>query len=251
MTTTNLGHVHAADLSPIQFNDTYALKEPVLIVDGAAAWKVTRTWTPSYFAESYGEKLVNVSHNATGVFDYRDGASSGKVTMLRMPFRDAIQAILSAEGAKYYIQQQGIRASFAELAGDVEVPSFIPSQYTGDPNLWVGGRGSRTPLHYDRKPNFLAQVFGTKKITFFPPEDGEKLYPAVGTNYPHCSLVNFFEPDLAEFPLFAEVQNHGLELQVGPGEMLYIPPRWWHAVECLSTAISLNYWHDPVSKSAP
>lgn len=35
-----------------------------------------------------------------------------------------------------------------------------------------------------------------------------------------------------------------LEVEVGPGETLYLPAGWWHAVEQSPDTITVNYWHD-------
>uniref|UniRef100_A0A1D1ZN93 JmjC domain-containing protein n=1 Tax=Auxenochlorella protothecoides TaxID=3075 RepID=A0A1D1ZN93_AUXPR len=35
-----------------------------------------------------------------------------------------------------------------------------------------------------------------------------------------------------------------LEVEVGPGETLYLPAGWWHAVEQSPDTIAVNYWHD-------
>ena len=46
--------------------------------------------------------------------------------------------------------------------------------------LWVSTRGAVTPLHFDAADSFLAQMRGTKRVTFFPPDAlaGLYAYPA-------------------------------------------------------------------------
>ena len=41
--------------------------------------------------------------------------------------------------------------------------------------------------------------------------------------------------DDEEFPL-------AIEALLGPGDMLYIPPNWWHEVEAVNVSLSVNAW---------
>jgi len=47
-------------------------------------------------------------------------------------------------------------------------------------------------------------------------------------------------PDTERFPLFAQAQ--GEELFLEAGEMLYLPPHYWHFVRSLSTSFSISFW---------
>lgn len=47
-------------------------------------------------------------------------------------------------------------------------------------------------------------------------------------------------PDLDRFPLFAQVRSVRCVLRAG--EMLYIPPYFWHHIESLETSFSVSFW---------
>jgi ribosomal protein L16 Arg81 hydroxylase len=47
-------------------------------------------------------------------------------------------------------------------------------------------------------------------------------------------------PDLARFPRFAHAQPWAATLD--PGDVVYIPRRWWHHVRALSKATSVSLW---------
>ena len=55
-----------------------------------------------------------------------------------------------------------------------------------------------------------------------------------------CSQVDVENPDLAKFPKFAEAP--WMECTLQEGEMLYMPPRFWHHVRSLSTSFSVSFW---------
>jgi lysine-specific demethylase 8 len=56
----------------------------------------------------------------------------------------------------------------------------------------------------------------------------------------NTSQVNAEQPDLTLYPLFSQVQymDHVLE----PGDILYIPPKWWHYLRSLDTSFSVSFW---------
>ncbi len=108
-------------------------------------------------------------------------------------------------------------------------------------NLWLGPGNNFTPLHYDAADNFLTQIRGRKRVMLCPPREIARLYP-----YPfsyvanHFSQVNLHAPDLTRFPAWAHADRAVLEF--GPGDMLFIPVYWWHAVWGIDQNMSINYW---------
>ena len=73
--------------------------------------------------------------------------------------------------------------------------------------------------------------------------------------YPHrdymsrnVSLVQHARDfDRDQFPMFEDAEY--IDCEIGPGDTLYIPPRWWHHIEAVrgsepegSYNISVNYW---------
>ena len=59
----------------------------------------------------------------------------------------------------------------------------------------------------------------------------------------HKSRVNYRAVDLERFPAFALAK--GKQIELGPGDMLFVPPYTWHYVETLTPSVSLSTWsHD-------
>ncbi len=52
--------------------------------------------------------------------------------------------------------------------------------------------------------------------------------------------VDLDEPLSEQFPLFAAAEYQDVVLCAG--EMLYIPPGWWHYVKSLSVSFSISFW---------
>lgn len=124
-------------------------------------------------------------------------------------------------------------------------------------NVWLGPKGTRTPLHTDPYHNIFSQVLGYKYVRLYPPEATRSVYPRGvddnGINESNTSMVEIrFDPaggrgnvvvvdDGGSFPLFDEWREFR-EVIVGPGECLYIPAGWWHYVEALTTSFSVSFW---------
>jgi lysine-specific demethylase 8 len=53
-----------------------------------------------------------------------------------------------------------------------------------------------------------------------------------------CSSVDADRPDHARYPLFQQVAVSELVLE--PGDLLFLPRRWWHYVRSLAPSISVN-----------
>lgn len=47
-------------------------------------------------------------------------------------------------------------------------------------------------------------------------------------------------PDLEKFPQFAGLEHWDCTLE--PGDMLFIPSKWWHFVKSLSVSFSVSFW---------
>jgi lysine-specific demethylase 8 len=141
-----------------------------------------------------------------------------------------------------------IRTALPELWPDVRFPPFVDEDKYRTVNFWFGPGNNFTPLHYDAADNFLAQIRGRKQVILCPPREIARCYPfplsyaANPFSYAanHFSQVNVVSPDLTRFPGWAHADRAVLEL--GPGDMLFIPVYWWHAVWGIDPNMSINYW---------
>ena len=114
--------------------------------------------------------------------------------------------------------------------------------------IWIGNR-IQVGTHYDAKENVACCVAGERRFTLFPPEHIVNLYPGPFELTPAgipVSMVDPHAPDLARYPRFAEAAQHAQSGTLQPGDAIYIPYGWWHAVESLSpVSMLVNYWWTP------
>lgn len=104
------------------------------------------------------------------------------------------------------------------------------------PCFFFGSPGNVTPLHLDNceTHNLFFQVRGTKKF-----------FIVQGKDIPHCYRVGWLRSkidarhvDYNEYPWFANATVYELDIQ--PGEVLYMPPVTWHQTYATETNVSFN-----------
>jgi lysine-specific demethylase 8 len=138
------------------------------------------------------------------------------------------------------------------LQNDIKIPSFCDdaSYQVGLGRLysvmwWLGPRGSTSPLHFDPLDNLLMQIMGRKVIWLFSPHvRGASWHYAghEGRYQPNTSPINPEHYDAKQYPLFREQGPVALTCVLTPGDILYIPSKWWHYVRSVDTSASVNVW---------
>ncbi|XP_032833369.2 HSPB1-associated protein 1 isoform X2 [Petromyzon marinus] len=113
-----------------------------------------------------------------------------------------------------------------------------------DSTLWLGSEGANTPCHFDTYGfNLVLQIYGRKRWHLFPPGDSPFLQP---TRVPYeessvFSRVHPLSPGHRRSQRLSRAHHHRVTLS--PGQILFVPPLWWHYVESLDQAtVSANTW---------
>ncbi|XP_061330088.1 bifunctional peptidase and arginyl-hydroxylase JMJD5 isoform X2 [Pezoporus flaviventris] len=131
-----------------------------------------------------------------------------------------------------------------ELKEDISIPDYCCLGEGEEEhitiNAWFGPEGTISPLHQDPQQNFLAQVFGRKYIRLYSPQDSENLYPHESQILHNTSQVDVEDPDLVKFPNFRKAAFQSCVLM--PGQVLFIPVKYWHYVRSLDVSFSVSFW---------
>jgi hypothetical protein len=112
-------------------------------------------------------------------------------------------------------------------------------------NLWVGSNNVTAPCHYDGYHNFYVQISGTKRFILASPRARSWLrpFPFLHPSHAQCQkrLGTF---TLADNDVLSS-KDEFYEAVLEPGDILYLPPLWFHEVTSLSRSISVNAWTPP------
>jgi hypothetical protein len=223
-----------------EFEERFLFPQRPVIISGAMEdWPARERWTNDYLTEKVGARTVDIRNPKKRLID-------------APPMKLAEYIDLLAGGAisdgQLYAANLPIRTTLPELWPDVRFPPFVDEDKYREVNLWFGPGNNFTPLHYDPGNNFLTQIRGRKQMILCPPREIARLYPfpfsyadnpySYAAN--HMSQVDVLSPDLTRFPAWAHADRALLEL--GPGDMLFIPIYWWHAVWGIDQNMSISYW---------
>lgn len=222
---------------PVFLREYVARNRPVVVENAFPACPAQRQWTPQYFRERFGSRDVQISPSE------------------RMSFAGFIDAVLASSEAAPgpYMYRLFIGPHLPELLPDLLPmnPYAFPRRLASPlmPRRWrrpdgylkllIGGAGGRFPiLHYDLENAHAAitEIYGDKEFILYPPEDSACMYPR--PEMPNqSSIPDVHHVDPARYPLFADATQHHTVLH--PGDMVFVPSRWWHGARALSPSISI------------
>lgn len=228
----------AADLPYQAFvRDYVARNRPVVVENALQACAAAQRWTPQFFRERFAARRIQVSPSE------------------QMTFADFIDAVLASreDAPGPYMYRLFIGPHLPELLPDLEplnpyafprrlASPLMPRQWRrpdGYLKLLIGGVGGRFPfLHYDLENAHatITEIYGDKEFILYPPEDAAYLYPK--PDMPNQSTIpDVQRVDMRRFPLYAQATQYHTVLH--PGDMVFVPSRWWHGARALSPSISI------------
>jgi hypothetical protein len=183
-----------------------------------------------------------------GKYFYSDDLKGFNFERRRMKFGAALESIVSSVGAP---------GSPSIYVGSVPASDFLPGFAALNPmpllnpavapRVWIG-HAANVSSHYDTVDNMACVAAGARRFTLFAPQSINKLYVGPIDNTmagQPVSLAASSAPDKDKFPLFEQIKDQSLIVDLEAGDALYLPKLWWHQVE--STApfnVLVNYWWD-------
>jgi len=211
---------------------------PVVAKGAALEWDCCKNWSLDYFSKLYGEKEVTIVGNDTG-------ENSFEVIKLK----DVINNLNSE--TKKYLRFYPFLTQHPEHVNDFDLNWLRKAK--GRWKTWekfqmfIGGEKSGTPMHNAMASNLFIQVFGSKDWILYPPEVSMIVDPSPGKNFhrsaPFKSEDGPFDPFKSEFdPPYHLYENvDAFRVLLEPGDILYNPPHYWHAIQNPTDSIGIGY----------
>lgn len=216
---------------------------PAILTDCICHWPAIKLWRqPAYLLKLAGSRIVPI--------EIGQNYTTENWSQDLVKFRDFFQRQLLTDDTRNrieYLAQHNLFEQIPELKKDIQIPEYCCiSKRTDcdtdqlDIKAWLGPKGTVSPLHHDPKHNLLAQIFGHKRIILASPQDSIHLYPHDGDMLSNTSQVDVEAIDFEKFPLVKNARLYTITLYAG--EVLYIPPKWWHHVRSLDKSFSVSFW---------
>lgn len=214
------------------FFGTYVAQNvPVLLPDFARDWPAIARWSLDHFEHVYGDAPIAIAEGRTSLPAHERNAGRDPRTIAMRELVTRIRAAGETDDFYAIAQDRNLtRPELAPLLHDVDLSrGFLdPKRLASAVALWLGPAGTITPLHHDTSSILFVQVWGRKRVTLIAPSELALLRNA-------RAMYAQVEPH--ELP--SEVRVH--ELELGPGETLFLPVGWWHQVRALTPSISLAF----------
>ena len=227
------------DISQEDFRDKYLKpRKPVVIRNMAKNWPAYQKWTLEYMKEVVGDVEVPLYDSSKA-----DPAAPINSAAAKMKFGDYVD-LIQREPTDLRIFLFDPIKSAPKLLEDYLAPKELMGGFLDKyPNMFFGGKGSVTFLHYDID---MAHIFhthfnGRKHILLFDYKWKERLYRIPYATYA-LEDYNISDPDFEKFPALEGVE--GVECFLEHGDTLFMPTGWWHWMKYLdgSFSISLRAW---------
>ncbi|KAL4485079.1 hypothetical protein ABPG72_014599 [Tetrahymena utriculariae] len=225
------------------YHDFQSYNMPIVLRNAVKHWKAIHKWqSDQYLVSKIGDREVQVEVRKDG--ENKFAYFSKNFVKSSMKYQEFIQLYKDPNRkANYYLAEFGIPEEIVDDIEEIDFGLFMNLEYT---NFWQGASGTESLPHTDDKDNFLCQITGKKTIILIPPTQRPKLYVGAGKNkIKNYSQVDFFNPNLQNFPLFSQIKGK-MKVEINPGDALFIPSFWWHHVKSSNERnLAINFWYTP------
>jgi hypothetical protein len=212
--------------------------KPLIIRKATESWPALKKWTFDYLKETVGDITVPLYDSSKA-----DPSKPINASAAEMKFGDYIDLIQTQPTDLRIFLFDPIKSA-PGLLDDYRSPTDLMGGFLDKyPNMFVGGKGSVTFLHYDID---LAHIFhthfnGRKHVILFDNKWSERLYKIPYATYA-LEDYDIEKPDFKKFPALNGVEGHEAILE--HGDTLFMPTGYWHWMKYLdgSFSISLRAW---------
>lgn len=212
--------------------------QPLVFKKLAINTKASQNWSLENLSENYGQFVMPF---------WNSSLKSGN-TKQTMKFKDGIEDILSQKkNFVLYGGDQDLLNQYPELTRDLELEKitdvkFWKNKFNKIFKIFITCKDNNSPPHSELGHILNIQLKGSKRWLIVPPSETNKLFPTAGQQiylgteeYPSTSKI-----------LDSNLSIKGWVVILEPGDVLYVPPFYWHSVESLDDSISVAYkWATP------
>ncbi len=217
------------------FDEHYTTLTPVVLTGLTDDWP-GRGWSLESLAVRVGNPEIEVQMDREADADFELNSIAHK---RRMRWHDILARLAGDPDTNdFYVtaNNSGLnRKALHPLWQDAgRLPGYLGKSHLGDGFFWMGPKGTVTPWHHDLTQNLLVNMVGTKRVVLVSPAETHRM-----RNHRHCFSLFGADATLSDAP--EAERPHVLTVDIGPGEILFLPVGWWHHVTGLSLTIGMSF----------
>jgi hypothetical protein len=236
-------------------NEIAPLNEPAVLRGLADDWAIVKRAKES--EKSAVDYLISLDNhnpaytiignpNIDGRFFYSEDLNGSNFQRIQAAITATLEQLYALRDSpvthSVAVQAASVRDTMPQFETENSMPLLDD---TVQPTMWLGNK-AMVAAHYDVDDNIACVATGKRRFTLFPPSQIANLYIGPTLNSPGgvpISMVDLRDPDHQRFPLFSNALAESQSATLEPGDAIYIPTPWWHAVESLDNInLLINYW---------
>ena len=160
----------------------YLTNRPVVLRQYHAIRNQVQKWTPEYLDRTFGElgAEIMMRHDDPA---YRDQPDLHRHVTTFGQFLQLVMLTPHSNDVYMVAHNANLIGPLIAMLDDIEIDEDILSGKLVA-NLWLGPKGTVTPLHHDDANNLFLQIHGSKRVLLISPCEGESLYNESGVYSP-------------------------------------------------------------------
>ena len=213
-----------ADISKEEFLSKYKKTQtPVVMQSITKDWAAREKWSLEYFESLGGDNDVKI-YDSKPSTDYKLQHAAETT----MKLRDYFKILLAGENDLRIFFFDMLR-QIPSLQNDFSYPDIGLHWFKKLPVMFIAGNRAKVQMHIDidYADIFLCHFGGKKKVILFSPDQTKYMYH-VPFSFSAYHDVDFENPDYEKYPALKHLK--GQEVILEHGDVLYIPPGWWHYI---------------------
>ena len=219
------------------FAASNGLRDPVLLSGMHTGGAATETWTL--------DRLLALEPDTPVTAEYYFDADRRKpYEHIVMPFTE-LAAAMAADPEKWYIAELNFDEVFPKVAAELQRLSVLPDDARSVLRLVFFGTNSASATHFHvRDQAILSHLKGEKRVILAGPKATGQL--ATNSKFGGRPQFSTHGPEAGADALecFTDLcGSEAVQVDIVPGDALFIPVQWWHWVEGRGENLSVTtFW---------
>lgn len=205
-------------------------ERPCILRGIATAWPALHKWSFAYLSELAPALPIDlvVGNRELNGTRFVSSTLGEYLIGLERPKQDA---------NPLYLKEFDFLKKFPHLKNDLRAEEIFPRNALVGSSVWIGPANAHTGLHYDFLHNIAMLMRGHKRFYLASPGTVEKIGKVSSKFDRWAKLSQVSIKDVASRDI---VDGELYEVDLFPGDALYVPAGWWHEVINIEPSILLS-----------